>query len=119
MWPAISTAQRNRYVWIQNSLSSLPRAIFNIMIKRKTGRGGSPPFPPGKLPPQHLSRLLKKYSLPDARLIVRPGIGRDAAVISFPEKYLIAKTDPITFATDEIGWYAVHVNANDVAAMGG
>jgi hydrogenase maturation factor len=27
--------------------------------------------------------------------------------------------DPITFATDLIGWYAVHVNANDVAVMGG
>ena len=31
---------------------------------------------------------------------------------------MVAKTDPITFATDEAGWYAVHVNANDVAAMG-
>jgi hydrogenase maturation factor len=29
-----------------------------------------------------------------------------------------AKSDPITFATDEIGWYAVHVNANDVATTG-
>jgi hydrogenase maturation factor len=27
--------------------------------------------------------------------------------------------DPITFATDSIGWYGVHVNANDVAVMGG
>ncbi len=34
-------------------------------------------------------------------------------------KYLAAKTDPITFATDQIGWYAVHVNANDIAAAGG
>jgi hydrogenase maturation factor len=33
-------------------------------------------------------------------------------------RYLVAKTDPITFATDEIGWYAVHVNANDVACTG-
>ena len=48
-----------------------------------------------------------------------PGIGRDAAVISFPDRYLVAKTDPITFATDQIGWYAVQVNANDIAAMGG
>ncbi len=48
-----------------------------------------------------------------------PGIGKDAAVISFPDRYLVAKTDPITFATDQIGWYAVHVNANDIAAMGG
>jgi hydrogenase maturation factor len=33
-------------------------------------------------------------------------------------RYLVAKTDPITFATEEIGWYAVHVNANDVACTG-
>src|SRR5262249_4947116 len=33
--------------------------------------------------------------------------------------YLVAKTDPITFATDEIGWYAVNVNANDIATTGG
>ena len=30
----------------------------------------------------------------------------------------MAKTDPITFATDEIGWYAVNVNANDIAMRG-
>jgi hydrogenase expression/formation protein HypE len=34
------------------------------------------------------------------------------------DRYLVATTDPITFATDLIGWYAVHVNANDVASMG-
>ena len=34
------------------------------------------------------------------------------------DRYLVAKTDPITFATSEIGWYAVNVNANDVAVMG-
>jgi len=42
----------------------------------------------------------------------------DAAVIDTGDRYLVAKTDPITFATDRIGWYAVHVNANDVACMG-
>jgi len=30
----------------------------------------------------------------------------------------VAKTDPVTFATDLLGWYAVHVNANDIATMG-
>ncbi|MGH2354693.1 MAG: AIR synthase-related protein [Chloroflexota bacterium] len=34
------------------------------------------------------------------------------------DRLLIAKTDPITFASDLIGWYAVHVNANDVACAG-
>jgi hydrogenase maturation factor len=31
---------------------------------------------------------------------------------------LVAKTDPVTFASDLIGWYAVNVNANDIACMG-
>jgi hydrogenase maturation factor len=34
------------------------------------------------------------------------------------DRYLVAKTDPITFATDRIGWYAVCINANDLATMG-
>ena len=40
-------------------------------------------------------------------------------MIDFGERLLIAKSDPITFATDAIGYYAVNVNANDVASMGG
>ncbi len=31
---------------------------------------------------------------------------------------LVVKTDPITFATEDIGYYVVNVNANDIAAMG-
>ena len=75
-------------------------------------------FPPGKLPHAILSRLIRDYTHRDPRLIVPPGLGEDAAVIDFGDRYLVAKTDPITFATDDIGWYAVHVNANDIAAMG-
>jgi hydrogenase maturation factor len=45
-------------------------------------------------------------------------MGEDAAVIDMGSTYLVAKTDPITFATEEIGWYAVNVNANDIAVMG-
>lgn len=54
-------------------------------------------------------------------MIVGPGIGRDVTVLAWDggDRYLIAKTDPITFATDEIGFYAVNVNANDVATSGG
>jgi len=76
-------------------------------------------YPTGKLPLKDLSRLLSRYTRKDPRIVVAPGIGKDAAVISFGDKYLVAKTDPITFAADQIGWYAVHINANDVAAMGG
>lgn len=46
-------------------------------------------------------------------------MGWDAAVLDFGDRYLIAKTDPVTYATDEIGWFAVHINANDIACMGG
>jgi hydrogenase expression/formation protein HypE len=74
---------------------------------------------PGKLPMEELSRLISRYTQKDPRVIVSPGIGKDATVLSFGGHYLIAKTDPITFATDEIGWYAVQINANDVASMGG
>jgi hydrogenase maturation factor len=80
-----------------------------------------PMLPLGKLTPQQLADLLGRhtFSLPDDRVLVYPGVGEDAAVIDVGQKWLVAKTDPITFATDEIGWYAVQVNANDIAAAGG
>jgi len=90
-------------------------------------RGGGRPegtqqrFPLGKLPPEQLAELLERhtFSLPDDRVLVYPGVGEDAAVIDMGQRWLVAKTDPVTFATDEVGWYAVHVNANDVAVAGG
>ncbi|MBN1427590.1 MAG: AIR synthase family protein [Anaerolineae bacterium] len=77
------------------------------------------PFPLGKLPPDMLAALLSRSPVRDPRVVIGPRPGEDAAVIDIGTQYMIAKTDPITFATDEIGWYAVHVNANDIAAMGG
>jgi hydrogenase expression/formation protein HypE len=74
---------------------------------------------PGKLPPDLLQRLLTSYTSADPRVIVGPGVGEDAAIIAMGERYLIAKSDPITFATDAIGHYAVIVNANDIATRGG
>jgi hydrogenase maturation factor len=46
-------------------------------------------------------------------------VGEDAAVIDMGDRLLIAKSDPVTFATDAIGHYAVTVNANDIVVMGG
>lgn len=51
-------------------------------------------------------------------MILGPSIGEDAAVIRLGDKLLVAKTDPVTLAADLVGWYAVHVNANDIATMG-
>ena len=74
---------------------------------------------PGKLPPELLQRLLTSYTRADPRVIVGPAVGEDAAIIDMGDRYLIAKSDPITFATDAIGYYAVVVNANDIATRGG
>lgn len=73
----------------------------------------------GKLPPDLLSELLGTIQTDDARVLVGPAVGEDCAVVQFGERMLVAKSDPITFATDRIGWYAVLVNANDVACSGG
>lgn len=75
-------------------------------------------LPAGKLPPEFLDELLQKLPERGKRLLTGPGVGEDAAVISFGATSLVAKADPVTFATDMIGWYAVHVNANDIAATG-
>ncbi|HET8532091.1 MAG TPA: AIR synthase family protein, partial [Methylomirabilota bacterium] len=72
----------------------------------------------GKLPPQLLERLLGKLAPVDPRVVIGPRPGEDAAVVDMGDRYLIATTDPVTFATDEAGWYALHVNANDVAVRG-
>ena len=78
-------------------------------------------LPVGKLRPELLAELLGNLRADDPAVIVGPGVGRDVAVLQLDEedRYLIAKTDPITFATDEIGYYAVAVNTNDVATSGG
>src|SRR5262252_6009835 len=75
-------------------------------------------LPVGKLPPEHLRSLLRHLPKHDPRLLVGPQIGEDAAVIDVGDRCLVVSTDPITFATDHIGRYAVHVNANDVAVLG-
>jgi hydrogenase maturation factor len=50
--------------------------------------------------------------------VVGPRVGEDAAVLHLGDRYLVAKVDPITFVAEEIGWYAVHINANDLAVRG-
>ncbi len=72
----------------------------------------------GKLPAEALERLLAALPRADARVVLGPNPGEDAAVVDMGDRYLVATTDPITFATNRIGWYSVHVNANDIAVMG-
>ena len=72
----------------------------------------------GKLPFELLSEVLGRLEVRDPRVVLGPRPGEDAALIDFGDRYLVAKSDPITFATDLIGWYVVQVNANDLAVMG-
>lgn len=76
------------------------------------------PLPLGKLPAGLLGRFLA--TLPaDPGVALGPGVGEDAAAVRPPGgELLVAAADPITFPTPRPGWYAVHVNANDVAASG-
>ena len=75
-------------------------------------------LPVGKLPPDLLEQLLAQTPVQDPRVLLGPGIGLDCAVLDLGATLLVLKTDPITFATEEIGWYAVQVNANDIATTG-
>lgn len=75
-------------------------------------------LPVGKLPPAILESLLKKAPIKDPNIVIGPGPGLDCAVVDIGDKYLVLKSDPITFATDEIGWYLVQVNANDIVTTG-
>ena len=97
-------------------------------------------LPTGKLPADLLAQLISTLPIEDPQLFLGPGVGEDAAIIDFgavssegptasrrhgissqldgTDILLAAKSDPITFATDEIGFYAVNVCANDLAVCG-
>jgi hydrogenase maturation factor len=75
-------------------------------------------LPLGKLRPTLLRELLARHAAPDPRVVVGPRVGEDAAVLDMGDRYLVATTDPITFVTEDLGWYALIVNANDLAVRG-
>ena len=51
-------------------------------------------------------------------LIVGPNLGADFCAIKLSDEYLIISSDPITGVIDNIGDYAVNINANDIATSG-
>jgi hydrogenase maturation factor len=75
-------------------------------------------LPVGKLRAVTLQSLLDQHPVKDSRVVVGPRVGEDAAIIDVGDRYLVATSDPITFATDDVAWYALQVNANDVAVRG-
>ena len=79
-------------------------------------------FPLGKLKHEFLSKMLKEHvsntDIKDPRIRMGSKIGEDAAVIDMGDEYLVSKTDPITFISDRIGYYAVNINVNDIVCTG-
>jgi len=74
---------------------------------------------PGKVPPEVLEKIVfNLLGVEDERVIIKSGVGIDAAAIDFGENVLVASSDPITGAEKHIGFYAINVNANDVATFG-
>src|ERR1041384_1914872 len=74
-------------------------------------------LPAGKLPGWLLKKVLPP-STADEQILVGPGVGCDAAAIAIGGDVIVAKTDPITFASDRAAFHLVEVNANDLACMG-
>jgi HAD superfamily hydrolase (TIGR01509 family) len=73
----------------------------------------------GKLPNAFLGELLARYRIEDPSVIVGPSVGEDTAAVDIDgQQVLVLKSDPITFATEAIGRYAVLINANDMATAG-
>ena len=75
------------------------------------------PLPTGKLPGWLLHKVLPRASN-DPSVLVGPGLGRDAAAIAIGDRVIVAKNDPITFASENGAAHLVEVNANDIVCMG-
>ena len=75
-------------------------------------------LPVGKIPHELLERIIRSAPASGSPVLLGPGIGLDCAVLEFGDTCLVLKTEPITFASEEIGWYAVQITANDIATTG-
>jgi len=75
-------------------------------------------LPVGKLRASFLQAIFDRHPVKDERVLMGPRVGEDAAVIDLGDRCLVATADPITFATDDAAWYALQVNANDIAVRG-
>jgi hydrogenase expression/formation protein HypE len=76
-------------------------------------------LPPGKVPPELLERYaLGRAGAPRGEVVVGPALGEDSAVVDLGGQLAVISADPITGATRNAGWLAVHVCCNDLGAMG-
>ena len=78
------------------------------------------PLPTGKVDLLFLRQLLPHLNPQGVpkEVLVPPQPGEDAAAIDLGDRILVVASDPITFVTQDLGFYLVTVNANDIAVMG-
>lgn len=75
-------------------------------------------LPVGKLPADLLAKIIDRAPTAGSRVLLGPGIGLDCAVLEFGDACLVLKSEPITFASQQPGWYAVQIAVNDVVTTG-
>jgi len=76
-------------------------------------------LPVGKVPPALLRTLAYTHlGARRADVLVHAALGEDCAAIAFGDEAAVLTTDPITGAGHDLGWYAVFVATNDLAAAG-
>ncbi len=75
-------------------------------------------LPVGKLPAEILAKIIAQAPTADSQVLLGPGIGLDCAVLDFGDTCLVLKSEPITFASQQLGWYAVQIAVNDVVTTG-
>lgn len=109
-------ALRDRHSTLERALSLAAYDIERLCDVMPIVRDHRP-LPMGKVPNELLAGMIGERSAP--ALLVGPAPGEDVAVVHPEEGHLLAlKSDPITFSTDRPGYYAVTVNANDIATAG-
>jgi hydrogenase maturation factor len=84
-----------------------------------TGEGGARRIPVGKIPPKMLDELVYRHLGARRReVLVHASLGEDCAVVDFGGGLAAVTTDPITGAGGDLGWYALLIGTNDLAAAG-
>ncbi|MFP4015979.1 MAG: AIR synthase family protein [Halanaerobiales bacterium] len=73
----------------------------------------------GKMPAAKLEEIvLNKIGYKRDDVLVHAGIGEDCSVVDLNDQLLVISSDPITGASKNAGYLAVHVACNDIAAAG-
>lgn len=76
----------------------------------------------GKIPAQLLEKMILNPIRNDqgkrTEVKIRPKTGEDCSAVDMGEELCVISTDPITGATKDAGYLAVHINCNDIAASG-